>query len=334
MGLGSFISDLGHGRVSDAIGDIGGSSVGRFASNFGHAATRLTGNPLGIPGLDFNMIRHPLDIGHYAPLTKAAGIAGLGYLGMGGFGGGAGTAGDVMAEDPMMGDLGVSDAEAADIFSGGNGDGNVLTGGGLSGQSPGGSGVLDKLHAANEWMKNNKLVTSMGSGLVLGGLSAYGASQAAKRNAAMQQQMMDRFDARQKLMDNPPAYSGMNIGAPRPIDYANDPITTMYGQGPERRFFQAHGGQAGSGPMGGLHQMRMIDGGGGGQDDDIPAMLSSKEYVLDADTVAALGDGNPDHGARKLDQFRERLRAHKRSAPTSKIPPKARAIEHYMRKAA
>jgi hypothetical protein len=76
---------------------------------------------------------------------------------------------------------------------------------------------------------------------------------------------------------------------------------------------------------------RYMKGGRGGQDDDIPAVLSSGEYVFDADAVAALGDGNPDEGARKLDEMRMNIRRHKRSAPASKIPPKAKNIEQYLK---
>jgi len=121
-------------------------------------------------------------------------------------------------------------------------------------------------------------------------------------------------------------------------------------------------------------------GGGTGQSDDIPAMLHDGDYVMDADVVAALGDGSskagrevldgfrskvPHHehvkgkpvpaniadgeyvfpgsfvtalgggdnkkGADILDGLREKLRAHKRSAPTSKIPPKAKSPLDYIK---
>jgi len=123
-------------------------------------------------------------------------------------------------------------------------------------------------------------------------------------------------------------------------------------------------------------------GGGTGQSDDIPAMLHDGDYVIDADAVAALGDGSskagaealsqfqnkvphkmsaggqavpakiadgeyvfPEafvtaigggdnkQGAKRLDAMREELRAHKRSAPTSKIPPKAKSPLDYLRMA-
>ena len=124
-------------------------------------------------------------------------------------------------------------------------------------------------------------------------------------------------------------------------------------------------------------------GGGTGQSDDIPAMLHQGDYVMDADAVAALGDGSskagaenlekfrnqiPHHkgdplgdpvpaqiadgeyvfpasfvsslgggdnkrGAKLLDKMREELREHKRSAPTNKIPPKAKSLTSYLKSA-
>ena len=121
-------------------------------------------------------------------------------------------------------------------------------------------------------------------------------------------------------------------------------------------------------------------GRGTGQSDDIPAMLHDGDYVIDADAVAALGDGsskagneslmhfmhhvphekslgdNPvpakiadgevvlpesfvtalgggdnKHGAKMLDHMRAELRKHKRSAPDSKIPPKAKSPLEYLK---
>jgi hypothetical protein len=71
-----------------------------------------------------------------------------------------------------------------------------------------------------------------------------------------------------------------------------------------------------------------VQGAGDGQSDDIPAMLADGEYVFDADTVAALGNGSNKAGAGVLDKFREALREHKRSAPTDKIPPKAAPLTY------
>jgi hypothetical protein len=75
-----------------------------------------------------------------------------------------------------------------------------------------------------------------------------------------------------------------------------------------------------------------VRGRGDGQSDDIPAMLADGEYVFDADTVAQLGNGSSDAGAKLLDHFRQSVREHKRSAPSDKIPPKASPLM-YMKEA-
>ena len=59
-------------------------------------ATMLTGNPIGMPGADVNMIQRPTDVGHFSPVTKGAGLIGGSMLLAGGSGaaaGGTGTAG-------------------------------------------------------------------------------------------------------------------------------------------------------------------------------------------------------------------------------------------------
>jgi hypothetical protein len=74
-----------------------------------------------------------------------------------------------------------------------------------------------------------------------------------------------------------------------------------------------------------------VQGAGDGQSDDIPAMLADGEYVIDAETVAQLGNGSNKAGAKMLDTFRENIRAHKRSAPTHKIPPKSKSPLAYLK---
>lgn len=69
----------------------------------------------------------------------------------------------------------------------------------------------------------------------------------------------------------------------------------------------------------------------GGQADRVPANLGHGEYIMDADVVAALGDGNNANGAQKLDEMRENIRRHKRSAPPDSIPPEALSPLAYMR---
>lgn len=93
----------------------------------------------------------------------------------------------------------------------------------------------------------------------------------------------------------------------------------------------AHGGQAMGVQQSTGGALGLLAGGSAGQEDKINARLSDGEYVVDADVVAALGDGNTLAGAKKLDQMRENIRQHKRSAPKGKIPPKARRIDAYLK---
>jgi hypothetical protein len=89
--------------------------------------------------------------------------------------------------------------------------------------------------------------------------------------------------------------------------------------GPEDRYYARHAKRGFA-----------VNGEGTGQSDDIPTMLADGEYVFDADTVAALGDGSSKAGAAALDKMREEIRRHKRSAPVDKIPPKAKSPLDYL----
>ena len=80
-----------------------------------------------------------------------------------------------------------------------------------------------------------------------------------------------------------------------------------------------------------FRQGAAVHGEGDGQSDDIPAMLADGEYVIDADTVAQIGNGSTKAGAQALDRFREGIRAHKRSAPVNKIPPKTKPLTSYLK---
>jgi hypothetical protein len=80
-----------------------------------------------------------------------------------------------------------------------------------------------------------------------------------------------------------------------------------------------------------FRQGSAVHGAGDGQSDDIPAMLADGEYVIDAETVAQIGNGSTKAGAQALDKFRENIRMHKRSAPINKIPPKTKALTSYLK---
>lgn len=120
----------------------------------------------------------------------------------------------------------------------------------------------------------------------------------------------------------------------------------QYGQMPEWDFFsdensftpKAHGGPvAGKPALGGAMEPAggalsthggAAQGPGGGQDDKIPVYLSAKEYVVPADVVSDLGDGNPDEGAKKLNKLRDNVR---HSKGRKGFPPKAKTkVEQYL----
>ena len=79
--------------------------------------------------------------------------------------------------------------------------------------------------------------------------------------------------------------------------------------------------------------MRQVPHRDGAEGKPVPAKIADGEFVLPASFVTALGGGDNKRGAQMLDTIRERLRAHKRSAPTSKIPPKALPPLAYLKKA-
>ena len=117
-------------------------------------------------------------------------------------------------------------------------------------------------------------------------------------------------------------------GLSSPIDYYR------YGYGPEQSFFnyapqgepnksEAYTGYAEGGFA--------VEGPGDGRDDKIPALLSDGEYVIDAETVALLGNGSNKAGAELLDQFRVNVRKQKgQKLARGEFSEDAKRPEHYM----
>jgi hypothetical protein len=104
-----------------------------------------------------------------------------------------------------------------------------------------------------------------------------------------------------------------------------------YGRRPEVNFYlnnQQPGPAATGMAAGGLALL-----GDGGRSDMIDARLSEGEYVVDAETVALLGDGSTAAGAKKLDALRKNIRTHKGKAlAKGKISPNAKpAATDYLR---
>jgi hypothetical protein len=92
----------------------------------------------------------------------------------------------------------------------------------------------------------------------------------------------------------------------------------------------SHGGAMGY-ARGSSRDSFAVEGPGTGRSDDIPAVLSDGEYVIDAETVALLGDGSSKAGAKKLDEMRVKLRKHKgRNLAKGKFSVNAKRPEKYL----
>lgn len=137
-----------------------------------------------------------------------------------------------------------------------------------------------------------------------------------------------------------PATALADQGLRQPQDYYR------YGYGPQQSFFnyvpqgapntsQAYTGYAEGGDVGygGLSSTESyaVEGAGDGRDDKIPALLSDGEYVIDAETVALLGNGSNKAGAELLDNFRVNVRKQKgKKLARGEFSDNAKRPEHYM----
>jgi hypothetical protein len=118
---------------------------------------------------------------------------------------------------------------------------------------------------------------------------------------------------------------GMPQGLPQMPQRPRDPKTAYYQYGNPPAQAKAMGG------LSQVHSMR-IGGGADGRSDDVNAVLSDGEYVMDAETVAMLGNGSSKAGAAKLDQMRSKLRQHKgKNLASGKISPNAKSPLAYLK---
>ena len=83
---------------------------------------------------------------------------------------------------------------------------------------------------------------------------------------------------------------------------------------------------------GGL-QHRFVKGDGDGTSDSVPAMLATGEFVIPADVVSSLGNGDNDAGAHILDEFLATIREHKRAADARHLPPDSKGALAYLQEA-
>jgi hypothetical protein len=123
------------------------------------------------------------------------------------------------------------------------------------------------------------------------------------------------------------APQGMQQGRPQMPQRPRDPKMAYYQYGNPPVQAKAMGG------LSQVHSMK-IGGGADGRSDDVNAVLSDGEYVMDAESVAMLGNGSSKAGAAKLDQMRSKLRQHKgKNLASGKISPNAKSPLSYLRRA-
>jgi len=175
----------------------------------------------------------------------------------------------------------------------------------------------------------------------LGSLFGGGQQTAAKiANASGLGGLNPTFSAKLPGANIPGLPGGTGSGAPRPAatlaqqGMASPQDYYRYGYGPEQSFFDYV-------PMGAPNTSKAytgyakggfaVEGPGDGREDKIPAMLSDGEYVIDAETVALLGNGSNKAGADMLDQFRVKVRKHKgRELARGKFSKNAKRPEQYL----
>jgi hypothetical protein len=154
--------------------------------------------------------------------------------------------------------------------------------------------------------------------VLAGGLLAAGAAEALKPKEAA----VDEAAAREKFFG--PSFSATSPSSFRLASLSGpsmpENIMADYG----KRYFTGFAG-------GGDVDSFAVRGPGTGRSDEIPAMLSDGEYVIDAETVALLGDGSSKAGAKKLDDLRVKIRKHKgKKLAKGKFSHDAKPADKYM----
>jgi hypothetical protein len=139
------------------------------------------------------------------------------------------------------------------------------------------------------------------------------------------------FDESQVVNDN-------NFGTNQQASGQQQPGQNLFFDESQIRM-AAEGGQIEHNPEffseGGLGTLdnRYVRGEGDGTSDSVPAMLASGEFVIPADVVSGLGNGDNDAGAAVLDEFMKAIRAHKRAADPSELPEDSKGPLAYLQEA-
>lgn len=78
---------------------------------------------------------------------------------------------------------------------------------------------------------------------------------------------------------------------------------------------------------------RYVRGDGDGTSDSVPAMLARGEYVIPADVVSSIGNGDNEAGAEIMDKFLSSVREHKRGAHPEDLPEDSKGPLAYLAEA-
>ena len=184
------------------------------------------------------------------------------------------------------------------------------------------------------FLSKYKLPLALGAGsLLLGGMGEEpkaATAQAPVTNTAWNAPLKTTaFPRRYKAVNDPLAY--YNYGT-SPFEQYDDNALT----GEDETVTAATGGFLQGGALqsqesGGSGYVSGGTGEDDGRSDTVDAKLSHNEYVIDAETVALLGNGSPEAGAQKLDDLRRAVRAHKGKAlAKGKISPDAKDAMAYL----
>lgn len=156
-----------------------------------------------------------------------------------------------------------------------------------------------------------------------------GGPQMDPRRAQMMQAMAQQRPAGMGSQQMP-SQGGLQQG----MQQAPRPQMPQRPRDPKMAYYQYGNPPARGMAMGGLSQVQSmrIGGGADGRSDDVNAVLSDGEYVMDAETVAMLGNGSSKAGAAQLDQMRANLRKQKGQAlARGEISPDARSPLSYLK---
>jgi len=303
--LGTEAGSLGASTLAGAtgIGALGGTSVGTLAGN-----TLLSAGIGGLTGGTKGALT--------SGLLGAAGTVGASALGNY-LGSGTGTPADVPTPTPRP-DFELSDpARAAEGLPVGEGtsQGTPWT---PKGSAP--TGIMGALQGFAT--DPNKMAAAA---VTLGGLMGDGGGSPSSATAAAPTSTTTDPNLAKRLALAPLSRTRMP-GQKNYYNYGSAGEHMYYGPAQQQQEEAPSVGAAHGGPL-----SRYVQGGGTGRSDSIDAKLSDGEYVIDAETVALLGDGSSKAGAQRLDQFRANIRKQKGKALSQgKFSPDARSPEQYL----